>query len=168
VLHAGSRTLLARLALADGDTARARDLLEQVVRDRPRLREARRDLAIVLAERGEELDRALELARQAEASDEPRPDTVDAVGYVDLRAGRSTEALASFRRALQLASQRSDGREATYQYHLGLALRALGRESQAIAAFEQALGRGAFPEADSARRELEAARARLVAPRGAS
>jgi tetratricopeptide (TPR) repeat protein len=168
VLHAGARTLLARLALADGDTVRARDLLEQVLRDRPRMREARRDLALVLAERGEDLERALELARQAEASDDPRPDAVDAVGYVDLRAGRSAAALASFRRALRLAEERSDGREATYHYHMGLALRDLGRETQAIAAFEQALGRGAFPEADSARRELEAARARVVAPRGAS
>jgi len=168
VLHAGARTLLARLALAAGDTERARDLLEQVLRDRPRMREARRDLAIVLAERGEDLDRALSLARQAEASDDPRPDTVDAVGYVDLRAGRSAEALASFRRALQLARERSDGREATYHYHMGLALRDLGRESQAIAAFEQALGQGAFPEADSARRELEAARARALGAGGAS
>jgi tetratricopeptide (TPR) repeat protein len=168
VLHSGARTLLARLALADGDSARARDLLEQVLRDRPRMREARRDLAIVLAERGEDLDRALELARQAEASDDPQPDTVDAVGYVHLRAGRSAEALASFRRALRLAGERSDGREATYHYHVGLALRDLGRESQAIAAFEQALGGGAFPEADSARRELEAARERIVGAGGSS
>jgi tetratricopeptide (TPR) repeat protein len=159
VLHAGARMLLARLALAEGDGARARDLLEQVLAERPRMREARRDLAVVLAERGEELDRALELARQAEGSDEePRPDTVDAVGLVHLRAGRGAAALTSFRRALQLAEGRPDGREPTYRYHLGLALRALGREAQAIAAFEQALGRGEFPEAESARRELEAAR----------
>jgi tetratricopeptide (TPR) repeat protein len=166
VLHSGARALLARFALADGDTARARDLLEQVLRDRPRMREARRDLALVLAERGEDLDRALELARQAEASDDPRPDTVDAVGYVNLRAGHGAAALASFQRALDLARERSDGREATYHYHAGLALRDLGREAQAIAAFEQALGRGAFPEADSARRELEAARGRVAGTPG--
>ncbi len=168
VLHSGARTLLARIALADGDTARARDLLEQVVRDRPRMREARRELALVLAERGEDLDRALELVRQAEASDDPSPDTVDAVGYVNLRAGHGASALMSFRRALRLAHERSDGREATYHYHVGLALRALGRETEAIAALEQALGRGVFPEADSARRELEAARERVVGAREAS
>jgi tetratricopeptide (TPR) repeat protein len=168
VLHSGARMLLARLAFADGDTGRARVLLEEVVRDHPRALEARRDLALVLAERGEELDRALELAGQAEAGDDPRPDTVDAVGFAHLRAGRAAPALASFRRALQLAGARSDGREPTYHYHLGLALRDLGREEQAIAAFEQALGRGAFPEAESARRELEAARERVVGARGAS
>ncbi len=165
VLHSGARMLLARLANASGDTERARDLLEQVLRDRPRTLEARRDLALVLAERGEDLDRALDLAGQAEASDDPRPDTVDAVGFVHLRAGRAEPALASFQRALQLAEERSDGREPTYRYHLGLALRDLGREEQAIAAFEQALGLGAFPEAKSAQRELEAARERVVGAR---
>jgi len=165
VLHSGARTLLARLAFVDGDTERARGLLEEVLRDHPRTLEARRDLALVLAERGEDLGRALDLAGQAEASDDPRPDTADAVGFVHLRAGRTAPALASFRRALHLAQERSDGREPTYHYHLGLALRDLGREDQAIAAFEQALERGAFPEAESARRELEAARERVVGAR---
>jgi tetratricopeptide (TPR) repeat protein len=160
ILHPGARTLLARLALVSGDTGRARDLLEEVLRDHPRMREARRDLALVLAERGEELQRALELARQAEGNeDDPLPDAVDAVGFVHLRSGRAAPALAAFQRAVRLAADRPDGREPTYHYHVGLALRALGREAQAIAAFEQALGNGEFPEAESARRELEAARA---------
>jgi tetratricopeptide (TPR) repeat protein len=159
VLHPGARLLLARLCLAEGETARARDLLQQVLRDQPGRVEARRDLALVLALRGEDLDRALELAREAETASGQRPDTVDAVGFVHLRAGRSDDALASFRRALALAAERPDGREPTYHYHEGLALRALGREAQAVAAFQRALGHGGeFPEAEDARRELEAAR----------
>jgi tetratricopeptide (TPR) repeat protein len=169
VLHPGARTLLARLALAAGETARAHELLEQLVRDHPRLREARRDLALVLAEQGLDLERALELARQAEGGDEdPLADAVDAAGYVHLRARRAGPALAAFQRAIRLAAERPDGREATYHYHAGLALRALGRETQAIAAFEQALGRGEFPEAEAARRELESARQGAAASEKAS
>jgi tetratricopeptide (TPR) repeat protein len=158
VLHAGARLLLARLAFADGDSERARDLLEQVLLERPRMVDARRDLAIVLAERNEQLDRALELARQAEASDDPRADTLDALGLVNLRAGRKQEALASFRRAIRLASDRPVGREGSYYYHMGLAHRALGSEGAAAIVFQQALLKGGFPEMEAARQELEAAR----------
>ena len=83
-------------------------------------------------------------------------------------AHRNEPALQEFQRALRLARERSDGREPTYYYHLGLALRAVGREAQAIAAFEQALRGGGFPEAESARRELEAARERIAGTRKAS
>ncbi len=165
VLHAGARLLLARLAFAEGDSERARDLLELVLSEHPRMVDARRDLAIVLAERGEDLARALELARQAEASDEPRADTVDAIGFVDLRAGRSSEALLSFRRAIQLANERPDGRAGTYYYHMGLAQRALGRDGAAVLAFQQALRAGAFPEIEAARREFEAARQAMLEQR---
>jgi len=87
---------------------------------------------------------------------------------VHLRAGRGAPALAAFQRAIRLAADQPDGREPTYHYHVGLALRALGREAQAIVAFEQALGRGTFPEVESARRELEAARQGVAAARKAS
>jgi tetratricopeptide (TPR) repeat protein len=158
----GARLLLARLAFAEGDTERARDLLEQVLRERPRMVDARRDLAIVLAERGEDLDRALELARQAEASDDPRPDTLDAIGFVELRSGRALDATLSLRRAIRLAADQPDGREGTYHYHLGLAQRALGRENAAALALQQALRSAPFPEADAARREFEAARQAML------
>jgi tetratricopeptide (TPR) repeat protein len=166
VLHPGARQLLARLVLADGESERARDLLEQVLREQPGSIEVRRDLAIVLATRGEDLERALAIGREAEALSEGRPDAIDAVGFVHLRAGRAEEALASFQRAGREASRRPDGRAATYHYHEGLALRALGREGAALAAFRRSLRvGGAFPEADAVRRELEAPRERAAAPR---
>jgi hypothetical protein len=64
----------------------------------------------------------------------------------------------NFRRAIRIASEHSDGREGTYHYHMGLAQSALGRESAAFMAFQQALRMGIFPEAEAARREFEAAR----------
>jgi tetratricopeptide (TPR) repeat protein len=166
VLHPGARLLLARLAQVDGDGERARELLEQVLREHPRMIDARRDLALVLAERGEDLDRALELARQAEASDDPRADTLDAIGFVELRSGRGEEALLHFRRAVRLAAEQPDGREGTYHYHMGLAQRALGREGAAVLAFQQALRFVPFPEQEAAQRDFDEARQGMLERRG--
>lgn len=166
VIHPGARLLLARLLLADGESERARDLLEQVLREQPGSIEARRDLAIVLATRGEDFERALALGREAEAQSEARPDTIDAVGFVHLRAGRADAALASFQHASREAARHPDGRAATYHYHEGLALRALGREGAALAAFRRSLRVGGdYPEAAAVRRELETQRERATAPR---
>ena len=165
VLHPGARVLLARLVLASGDAARAQALLEQALRERPHLVEGNRDLALLLAEKGQALERARDLAQKADAIGGSRADTVDALGFVQLRAGDGEAALQNFRRALRLAKQRPDGGEGRYHYHVGLAMRALGRDSAALLAFRQALRHGEFPEADLARREVEAARQGARAPR---
>ena len=165
VLHAGARVLLARLVLASGETARAQELLEQALREKPHLAEGCRELALLLAAAGQDLERARDLAQQADAIAGTRPDTVDAIGFVQLREGDADAALQNFRRALRLASQRSDGYEGRYHYHVGLAMRAQGRDSTALWEFQRALGAGAFPEAEDARREIEAATERARAPR---
>jgi Tfp pilus assembly protein PilF len=158
VLHSGARLLLGRLYLGDGNTERARAMLEQVVVDHPELWTARNDLAFVLAERGEELDRALQLAREAHAASGENATTADTVGYVHLKAGRPEAGLQQFRYAIRLAQGRSEPSDPSFQYHRGLALRALGREGEAVQSFERALEQGDFPEVDEARRQLEAAR----------
>jgi tetratricopeptide (TPR) repeat protein len=158
VLHSGARLLLGRLYLGDGDTERAQAMLERVVADHPELWTARNDLAYVLVERGEDLDRALQLAREAHAASGQNPTTADTVGYVHLKAGRPEAGLQQFRRAIRLAQARSETPNPSFEYHRGLALRALGREGEAVQSFERALNQGDFPEADDARRQLEAAR----------
>ena len=158
VLHPGARLLLGRLYLGQGDTERARAMLEQVVADNPELWTAKNDLAYVLAERGEDLDRALQLAREANAASGENPTTTDTVGYVQLRAGRPEAGILLFHQAIRVAERRSEPPNPSFEYHLGLALRALGREGEAVQSFERALEQGDFPEADEARRQLEAAR----------
>ena len=158
VLQPGARVILARLHRASGDDARARELLEQALREKPYLAEGCRDLALLLAEAGVDLARARELAQKADAIAGSRADTVDAIGFVQLQSGAAETSVQNFRRALQLAAQRPDGNEGRYHYHVGLALRALGHESAALLAFRQALRQGEFPEADAARREIEAAK----------
>ncbi len=159
VLHSGARLLLARFYLNDGDTDRAREMMEQVVADHPKMWSAKKHLAFVLAEQGEDFDRALALAREAHAGSQGSPETADLIGWVHLKAGRSEAALVEFRRSIALAGASDAVVDASIHYHLGLTLQALGRNDEAAEAFEQALGRDPdFPEAEDARRQLEAAR----------
>jgi predicted Zn-dependent protease len=158
VLHPGARLLLARLYLGEGQYERARDTLEKVVADRPDLWSARNDLAWVLAELGQDLDRALMLAREAQLGSGNLPATSDTIGWVHLKAGRYEAGLEEFQRAIRLAEERSEVAPPSFRYHLGLALEAMGHEEDAARAFEKALAQGEFAEAEDARRRLEAAR----------
>ena len=158
VLHVGGRHLLALLYLDDRETERARDTLEQVVTDSPGRSRARADLAFVLALRGEQLERAQELATGAvsETPDDPR--ALNALGWVELQSGRNDAALRHFEGGIRSIGRAANPLLPTLQYHRGLALRALGRETDAAEAFEEALRLGDFPEAEEARQQLEAAR----------
>ncbi len=159
VLHSGARLLLARFYLNDGDTELARETMEQVVADHPEMWSAKQHLAFVLAEQGEDFDRALALARAAHAGSQGSPETADTIGWVHLKAGRSEAALVAFRRSMALAAASDAVVDPSIDYHLGLTLQTLGRIDEAADAFEKALGRDPeFPEAEDARRQLEAAR----------
>lgn len=156
VLHAGARRLLARLYREDGENARARETLERVVAEAPELWAARSDLAFLLASSGSELDRALELAREAHAEARGEPYALDVLGWVELQSGRPELALRHFDAAIRTADRGANGATPTLHYHRGMALRALGRDADAAAALRKALGQGDFPEAEEARQQLEA------------
>jgi tetratricopeptide (TPR) repeat protein len=159
VLHSSARLLLARFYLNDGDTDRARELMEQAVADNPEMWNAKQHLAFVLAEQGKDFDRALALAREAHARSQGSPETADTIGWVQLRAGRHAAALVEFRRSIALSAASDAVTAPSIHYHLGLTLQALGRTDEAAEAFEQALSRDSdFPEAEDARRQLEATR----------
>jgi tetratricopeptide (TPR) repeat protein len=158
VLHPGARLLLARLYLDEGDTGRAREAIEKVVVERPELWTAKADLAYVLALRGEELERAETLAREAFDASSRAPRALDTLGWVKLKSGQPRLALQDFQRAARFAQEQGEPASPTVAYHRGLALRALGREREAAEAFQAALAHGDFPEAEDARQQLEAAR----------
>ncbi len=158
-LQSGARALLGRLLLSRGDAEAARPYLEQALAERPDLAEAKNDLAYLLARDGKELDRALQLAQEAQQALPTSPDVADTLGYVYLRKGLNDPAIEQFRYAIDLAEQAKHP-DAALEHHLGLALRAAGRNDEAAAAFEKALAIDAhFPDADAARKELEAVRA---------
>ncbi len=160
VLHAGARLLLGRLHLHAGDVPAARRMFEKVLEADPEMASAQSDLAFLLAQQGEDLDRALSLARQANQRLEGDPGVTHSLGYVYLRSGRNEAALAELRRARELADRPyQSGLVPPIYYHMGLALRALERDQEAIQAFETALALDAdFPDAAAARREIDGLR----------
>lgn len=158
-LSPGARLLLGRLYLSRGENAKARTMLERALAERADLAAAKNDLAFLLASEGVELDRALTLAQEAQQALATDPQTADTLGYVYYRKSLYEPALEQARYAVQLADEAGQP-QAVFQYHMGLALRALGRNEEATAAFERALAIDPnFSDAPNARKELEAARA---------
>ena len=160
--------LLARLRLARGRTAEAREALERALEARPDLVGARNDLAYLLAVEGRDLDRAQRLAREAVDARPEDPQALDTLGFVYLKRGLLEPALAAFDHAIELAEAGEGAVDPALHYHRGLALRALGRNREAAEALERALADRSFAERETARSELEAARAAEAAEAGAS
>ncbi len=150
--------LLAGLHLDAGEPARARPLLETALGEAPQLHAAKNDLAFVLAESGEELERALRLAREARAALPENPAVADTLGYVYYRLGLLDPAATELRAAIREARLRG-AVPADFHYHLGLVLEGLGRHGEALRELETALALS--PEhgrAQSARDALAASR----------
>ncbi len=156
-LDATGLTILGRLHLQAGSRDDARALFEAALAKEPDLAATQNDLAYLLAEEGRELDRALELAKQAQEVLSEDPFAADTLGFVFLKRGLDQPAADQFRHAVELAEARETPR-AEFQHHLGLALRRLGREAEAAEAFRSALAIDAeFAQAGEARRQLKAA-----------
>jgi tetratricopeptide (TPR) repeat protein len=159
LLRPYDRVLLGRLHLGKGDTDRAAELYEAALAEDPDLAGAKNDLAFLLAREGRDLDRALELAQDAQQALGEEPAVIDTLGYVMLRRGLAGPAAEQFGSAIRLAEERGEA-SAGLLYHMGLALRALGQEGAAAERFEKALSMDPeFADAQDARRQLEEARA---------
>jgi tetratricopeptide (TPR) repeat protein len=155
-LRPSGRFLLAQMHLLAGNAARCRELLEALVAERSDVPLAKNDLAYLLAAKNEQLDRALRLAEEASQGLGDQPAVADTLGFVYLQKSLHEPALQQFQRAVVLAQNRDED-QSVYHYHLGLALRALGRNDEAARAFERALALdGNFQDA---RQALEGLRA---------
>lgn len=159
LLEPNHRVLLGRLHLRNGNAARAAELYEAALAEDPNLAGAKNDLAFLLAREGRDLDRALQLAQEAQQALGNVPQVVDTLGYVMLRRGLAGPAAEQFGSALLLAEERGEA-SADLHYHMGLALRALGQEETAAEHLAKALSVDPeFVDAEDARRQLEEARA---------
>jgi tetratricopeptide (TPR) repeat protein len=165
LLEPHQRVLLARLYLQRGDDARAEALLEAALAENSGLAGAKNDLAYLLAREGRDLDRALELALEAQQALGENVQVFDTVGYVMLRRGLAGPAADQLSHALRLAEEQGQNPAPSVHYHMGLALRALGQEKEAADHLERALTLDpGFPEAGDAKQQLEAARAAANPP----
>jgi tetratricopeptide (TPR) repeat protein len=158
------RELLARVHAQLGNDEKAIALLERVLAERPEAASAKNDLAFLLARKGGDLERAFKLAQEARDALGDSAEVADTLGYVYLKKELYAPAADQFREALRISGA-DPVASRVYQYHLGMALRGLGREAEAAKALEAALAPGGeFAEAAAARSELEAARAAAAKP----
>lgn len=142
---------------SQGKTELARERFEQVLDIEPRAAIAANNLAWMLAESGENLDRALELAQAATAAMPESPEVRDTLGWIYYKRRLTDLAISAFGESVRGAPQ-----NATYHHHLALAHLQAGDTAKATDLLERALSLDPdFPAADDARTkvaELSAAR----------
>ena len=146
----GAPTMAATILQAQGKDAEARRRYEAIVDTNPRAAVAANNLAWIYASRGENLDKALQLAQAAKAGLPDHPDVNDTLGFVYIKKQLASLAIAP----LRMAAEKVPGNP-TFQYHLGLAYAQTGDK----AAAREALGRALklkpdFEGAEDARQVL--------------
>lgn len=149
-LSVPAHTMIAMILHAQNRVDETKKAYQKVLQIDPRAPVAANNLAWIMAESGDNLDVALQLAQVATAGLPDRPEVSDTLGWVYYRKGLGSLAVQTFARA----SEREPGNP-LYVYHLGLAYAQQGQVKEARAALEKALRLKAdFPGADDARRRL--------------
>jgi tetratricopeptide (TPR) repeat protein len=138
----------AQLFRLRGDDDKALEILREAVKRDPGHAAACNDLAFGLATNGRDLYQALDLAERA-VRVQRGADTLDTLGWVQLKRGDAAAADATFRKALELRPE-----SPSIQYHLGLALIEGGDKDQGAELLRKAISGDGFPEAEQARQEL--------------
>ena len=145
-----ARTMSAIIVHSQGNLDEARKRYEEILDIDAGAPVATNNLAWILAEKGEDLNRALRLAQKVQ---EQRPEAAEynhTVGWVYLKKQLPSLAIASLERSI-----RANPSDPTTHYHLGMALAAAGDQQKARAALQKALAlRSDFNGADQARELL--------------
>lgn len=120
-----------------GQDAEARDDLERLRREYPDNAEVANSLGYYLAEKAVDLDRAEKMIRQALAADPGNGAYLDSLGWVQYRLGRFEDALDALIQAVNVLPE-----DPVILEHLGMALKAAGKRTEAGEALRRALGFG--------------------------
>jgi len=135
-----------------GDETQARAGYEQLIAKYPKFAPANNNLAWILAEKNEDLQRAQLLAQAARDAAPEDPQIADTLGWVYYKQQAYPRAASLFREA---AEKLPDNAEV--QYHLGMALQQIAQKDEARAALEKSLKLNPdFPGAAEARQALAA------------
>lgn len=118
---------LAMLRLKLHEDKQGEELLRRYLRLEPRSAVAMNNLAILLADRHDAADEALELTERAIALAGARPELVDTKGWVLFEQQRYEEAADSFREALALSPAK-----AVYRFHLAMTCARQGKQDDSL------------------------------------
>jgi tetratricopeptide (TPR) repeat protein len=121
-----------------GDSDRAISRYEDAIRLDPDLAEAKNNLAYIYADRGQNLDRALDLAQDAKTLLPDNPSVSDTLGWVLYKRGVPAAAI-SYLKDAEAATKPGDASLGAVRHHLALAYEANGDTEEAIAANERSL-----------------------------
>jgi len=130
--------LLASLLEAGGRTQDAMGHYEKALAVDPGLSVAKNNLAYLMAERGQDLDRALELAQEAKADLPDNPNAADTLGWVLYKKKLPAAAIGYLREAVG-GLPPGDPNLPLVRHHLALAYEANEERTQAIESLEQAV-----------------------------
>ncbi len=132
-----SLTTIGMILERQGRRDLARKQYEEVLAIDARAGTAGNNLAWLLADSGEDLDRALGLAQDAVEASPDTPQIIDTLGWVYYKKGLPALAIPQFQKAIA-----REGNNGWYHYHLGLAYLQAGDVTKGRAALDQALRYG--------------------------
>jgi tetratricopeptide (TPR) repeat protein len=148
--QAGTHTVLGMLYQMQGKLDDAKSHYERALATDAEAAIAANNLAGIISDEGEGLDRGLQLAQAAKRRLPDHPSVNDTLGWLYHQKGQSQMAIGPFEEAIQKVPD-----NAKYRYHLGAAYAATGNAAKAREALEKALELGStFDGADEARRLL--------------
>ena len=129
-----AHTMIAQSLHLQNRTAEARQRYERILEIDPRAAIAANNLAMMLLQEGQRLDRALELAQTAKQQQPDNPNFNDTLGAIFLRKSLPALAVPPLE-----SSVRADPSNPEFQYHLGQVYAQVGRQGDARAALQKAL-----------------------------
>jgi tetratricopeptide (TPR) repeat protein len=129
-----AHTLVGMILQAQGKQAEAQARYEKVIGLDSSAAVAANNLAWLYAERGGNLDIALQLAQTAKKGLPDRPEVNDTLGWIYYRKNLPNLAVPPLKQSVD-----ANPKNAVYQYHLGLAYLKTGDEKAAEIALKQAL-----------------------------
>jgi tetratricopeptide (TPR) repeat protein len=133
-----------------GQPKQAIEHYESAIRYEPNLGEAKNNLAYMYAEKGENLDRALDLAQEAKALMPDNPNTADTLGWVLYRRGVPSAAIGYLKEAVA-GIEAGDANRGLVRHHLAQAYEASGDKENAKSTAQAALAdHAAYSEARQA------------------
>ena len=145
-----SRTMAGIILTMQNKEAEARKEYELALAADPQAAVAANNLSWVLADKGEQLDTALQLAQTAKSHMPESGDVSDTLGWIYYKKGLTSLAVSELRQAVARSPA-----SAVVHYHLGLAELKNGGRADARKALEQALKLDpTFSNADDAKRVL--------------
>ena len=136
--NAGAHHFLGVLYEMSGDRDKARVQYEAALEYDPSLGESKNNLAYLMAETGQDLDRALKLAQEAKAAMPDSANAADTLGWVLYKRGVASAAVGYLREAVQVADK-DDPTIGEIRTHLSMAYEATGDVDKAIESLEMAL-----------------------------